>query len=91
MMTVPAESPTLTPPAPEIVSPVIACVPLLVSAVVLPVNVNPMLVALAPPTGAEITTLEPEMPMLTAPAPSNDRLPAAIAPDVADVVVLPTA
>lgn len=36
-----------------------------------------------------ITTLDPETPTLTAPAPSKDRLPAWIAPELVDVVVLP--
>jgi hypothetical protein len=48
-------------------------------------------VALAAGDGAEITTLEFEMPTETIPAPSNESEPAAFTPEDTDEVVLPTA
>src|SRR6266550_1593621 len=67
---VPAENPTETPPVPDSTSAVNACVIEDAAPVVLPMTLRPIEVAEAPPVGAEITMLLPEIPTLTMPAPS---------------------
>ncbi len=91
MRSVPPLNPPLTPPANDMLSAVSAWVIEDVVPVVLPIAERPIEVAEAAIVEAEITTLLPLIPTLTAPAPSKLSDPAAITPELADVVVLPTA
>lgn len=85
------ENPADKPPAPETESAVRVSTEDDVAPVVLPSATMFSAVPLATVAGEEITTLEPEIPTETAPAPSNDNAPAAIAPLDVEVVVFPTA
>ena len=96
MSSEPAENPTLTIPAPEIVSASRARVWDDVSAVVLPIAVCPIEVAEATVLGPEIThagapTPVVSSPTLIPPAPDSDSALSAPVVELVEAVVLPMA
>ena len=91
MTSVLPDQPPLTPPVNEMLSAVMRRVVAELDPVVLPSAVTFIVEADATAAGAEITTLLPLIPTLTAPAPSKLNDPAAITPDDTLVVVFPTA